>query len=98
MHVCMYVCMYVLYVCLFISLLQQQKLKHKNTSKADKKEAVKHTNNTLYRYNKCHYDLHAYCTLELIGHLAYKSYSAKLFNSCKPNYASYLVEICCTVK
>ena len=49
-----------MYVCFFISQSQQHKSKHKNTIKAEKKEAVKndircslgHANNTLYRYNK----------------------------------------------
>ena len=37
-NVCMYVCMY---VCFFISQPQQHKSKHKNTIKAEKKEAAK---------------------------------------------------------
>ena len=27
-----------------------------------------HTNNTLYRYNKYHYNLHPHCTLKTIRH------------------------------
>ena len=64
----MYVCMF------FISQPQQHKLKHKNTSKADKKEAIK--NDILYstckqyviQINKCYYNLHAHCTLKTIKH------------------------------
>ena len=53
----------------FISQPHQHKLKHKNTLKAYKKEAVKtiyvigHANNALYRYNKRHYNMHGRCTL-----------------------------------
>ena len=60
----------------FVSQPQQHKSKHKNKLKVDKKEAVKggihyiigHANNSLYRCNKRHYNLHAHCTLKRIKH------------------------------
>ena len=46
-----------MYVCYFISQPQQRKLKHKNTIKADKKEAIKND----IRYRTCkHITIH--CT------------------------------------
>ena len=61
-----------MYVFFYFSatIAQIKALKH---IKADKKEAVKnnivigHANNTLYRYNKCYYNLHAHCTLNIFN-------------------------------
>ena len=58
-----------MYVCFFYFSAATAQIKPQKHIKPDKKEVLKkicvieHANNTLYKCNKSHYNLHAYCTL-----------------------------------